>query len=305
MNEFYPGVTYYGIGKIIKKYANFPRALPCPVGIQHGWCSTTNQHDACFLAPENWYWSQWLEAQYKQDFQGLNTRAVGAPFLYLLKTSNYNNSTNKIRKGSIVFPSHSSKYLHINCDFQEYANILKNLPDEYKPITICMYHLDQHKGLDKPFLDKGFKVVTNGNSLYEMDFLFNFIKNTRDKKYAFSNQMTSALLFASSMGLHSFFYGPKFKVVSTYPNDENIDYTQNSRKWESQHIKYFNFPDCDINQQRKIVSQELGEELLLSPIEMNKILWRLTLKKEYIQSLTQKPRYQLKQIFKKMFTSYI
>lgn len=300
MREFYGSVTYYGIGEIIKRYANFPLTLPCPVAIQHGWSIITTKHDARYDASENWYWSQWLEANYKQEFNGLNTRAVGAPFLYLLKIINYSEPTNSQRKGSIIFPSHSSKLIDMECDFQEYANILENLPDEYKPITVCMYHLDQEKGLHKPFLAKGFKIVNNGTSIYESNFLINFINNTRDKKYAFSNQMTSALLFASSMGLHSFYYGPKFKTASTDPNYVNIDYTQHHRTWESQYIKYFNFPNCDIEKQKNIVSQELGEKLLLSPREMNRLLWLATLKRQYLKLLMREVKASIKAWIKKI-----
>ncbi len=165
MKEFYSSVTYYGIGKIIKKYANFPEKLPLPVGIQHGWTIFPSKHDARSDAAENWYWSNEIEQKYQQKYQGLNTKAIGAPFLYLLKIINYSELPLSQRKGSIVFPSHSSALIGMECDFHEYAAMLDSLPDEYKPITVCIYHLDRDKGLDKPFLERGFEVITNGTNL--------------------------------------------------------------------------------------------------------------------------------------------
>ncbi len=285
MKELYNSVTYYGISQIIKNYANFPDSIPLPVGIQHGWTVFPGKDDARFESVENWYWSKEIEQKYREKFDGLNTRVVGAPFLYLLKIMNYSELPLSQRKGSIVFPSHSSALIGMECDFSEYADMLDRLPDEYKPITVCIYHLDRDKSLDKPFLEKGFEVVTNGTNLYETNFLKNYVFNTQTKKYAFSNQMTSALLFASAMGLTSFFYGPTFSTKSSDPNYQGIDYTKHHRQWESQYSKYFAFPDCNLAEQQKLVARELGKEQILLPSEMNTVLWSLVLKQPYLIKL--------------------
>jgi hypothetical protein len=286
MEEFYSGVSYYGIGKIIKEYANFPRFLPFPVGIQHGWSKLPIVHDARYDAPENWYWSEDLATKYRNEFEGLNIRVVGSPFLYLLQNLQYVESSKK--KGSIVFPCHSSKFIEIKCNFDDYADMLESLPEEYKPITICMYYIDLDNGLDDPFRRKGFEIIKNGDSIFDIEFLKNFIKNTHNKKYAFSNQMTSALLFASTMGLKSFFYGPKFDTDSSKEpsfKDLNIDYTQHHRKWEEICLHYFEFPTCDIQSQKEFVSIEMGENYFLSSTEMNIILWQAVFNKHYLNKM--------------------
>ena len=285
MREFYSSVNYYGIGKIVKKYAGFPEQIPFPAGIQHGWTIFTGKHDALYDVAENWYWSDEIEQKYQKKFESLNTRVVGAPFLYLLKIMNYSELSLSERKGSIVFPSHSSALIGMECDFNEYADLLDRLPDEYKPITVCIYHLDRDKGLDQPFVEKGFEVVINGTNLYETNFLKNYVLNTQTKKYAFSNQMTSALLFASAMGLTSYFYGPSFVTKSVDPNYQDVDYTKHHRQWESTYNKYFAFPNCDLEAQKKLTAQELGMDKILSPSQMRWLLWRLVLTKPYLTCL--------------------
>ncbi|MGK7894837.1 MAG: hypothetical protein AB4372_14780 [Xenococcus sp. (in: cyanobacteria)] len=282
MKEFYGSATYYGIGQIIKTYADFPAFIPLPVSIQHGWINFACKHDARFDAAENWYWSNRIEQKYREKFAGLNTRVVGAPFLYLLKNLNYSELSPSQRKGSIVFPSHSATLIGMECDFDKYADMLDRLSDEYKPITVCIYYLDRDKGLDKPFLERGFEVVSNGPSVYETNFLKNYIINTQDKKYAFSNQMTSALLFASAMGLKSFFYGPSFITNSIEPNIEGMNYTEHHRQWESEYSKYFAFPNCNLEAQQKFAARELGRDTMLSPSEMRRLLWHLVFKKPYL-----------------------
>lgn len=299
MREFYASATYYGIGDIIKKYAKFPNFLPFPVAIQHGWSNSTGKHDARFDVPENWYWSDGIEQKYRQEFEGLSTRAISSPFLYLLKLMGYREYPTSQRRGSIIFPSHSAAFIGMECDFEQYADLLDRLPDKYKPITVCIYHLDADKGLDKPFLDKGFEVVSNGTSIYETKFLENFILNTQNKKYAFSNQMTSALLFASVLGLKSFFYGPSFITKSTDPHHEGVDYNQYHRKWESECRQYFTFPDCNLAAQQEFVAQELGKDNLFSPWQMRWLLWRLVLTKPYLKRLKNELRNLLASWLKK------
>lgn len=283
MKELHGNVTYYGIGKILKEYAGFPLWIPLPVAVQHGWSIIATKHEARYNAVENWYWSKNLEQKYQEEFPELRTRTTGAPFLYLLRSLNYTEPENK--QGSIVFPSHSSKLIEIKCDFTTYADLLESLPEDYKPITICMYYLDQERGLDKPFRDKGFEIVNNGNSLYDVSFLSNFIKNTDGKKYAFSNQMTSALLFASAMGLKSYFYGPEFEVESADPNYAHLDYTQHHRQWESEYAQLFHFPNCALQAQQNFVSEELGESYLLSKQAMKLLLFRNIFTLEYLIGL--------------------
>jgi hypothetical protein len=297
MQELYAGGGYYGIGKIIKEYANFPVCLPFPASIQHGGLTRiTHIHDAFPGSPENWFWTEDLAAKYQHEFRGLNIRVVGAPFLYLLTHLNYVEPLDM--KGSIVFPAHSSHLIKVECDFEKYADMLEALPDEYKPITVCMYFLDIESGFDASFKRKGFEIVKNGDSLYDINFLKQFIENTRGKKYAFSNQATSALLFASAMGLVSFFYGPQYTEMSNDPYYNPLDWTDEISDWEQQSLSYFRFPNCDIQTQREFVFNELGKPFLLTPKEMNKTLYKLVFSKKYFYSL-------LRRTLKELIKTYI
>jgi hypothetical protein len=194
LKELVGSVNYYGTEKIFRKYCGYSRWLPLPVSMQHGWSLLPVRHDALRNVGENWYWSKEIESAYMKNFPGIKTRAVGAPFLYHLKNIGYQEMPYKERKGSIVFPAHSSKYVSVNFNYEMYANMLNDLPDEYKPLTICLYHLDQEKGMDLPFREKGFIVVNNGSNLDQEDFLSNYVDNTRDKRYSFFNDPTSALI---------------------------------------------------------------------------------------------------------------
>ncbi|MFW6296279.1 MAG: hypothetical protein ACOC04_03705 [Halothece sp.] len=145
-----------------------------------------------------------------------------------------------------------------------------------------MYYLDLDKGYDKPFVKRGFPVVSNGSRDYkplgENSFLENFISHTKNKLYAFSNQLGSALFFANAMGLTSFYFETEINVdVSGSPLYKNLDVNQKFKENKTQFAHYFKFPDCDLVKQTEIVDRELGRDFMLSPAEMRNALWRCTL----------------------------
>ncbi len=113
--------------------------------------------------------------------------------------------------------------------------------------------------------------------------------------------MTSALLFASAMGLTSFFYGPSFTTESQDANYQSIDYTEHHRQWELEYGKYFAFPNPDLKAQQQLVDRELGKNKILSPSRMKLLLWRLVLTKSYLGYLKVELRNLLRSWVKKKF----
>lgn len=295
MKEFYETVTYYGMDKIMRQYAAFPRRLPLPVSIQHGWTLATGPGHAVEAAAENWYWSVMIEEKFRSAYPKITTRTVGAPFLYLLKLLAYAPLWPDQQKGSIVFPSHSTPRITMTCDFDVYASMLAELPAQYQPITVCLYYSDFEQGLEAPFLRKGFQVISNGASRYDPDFLWNFVHNTHGKRFAFSNQMTSALLFAGAMGLTAYFWGPEFSAHNPNPYWQGRDYTHYHRLWEDRYRDIFRFPESNQLDQQAVVKNELGINQMLTPRQMRNLLWRLTCRPKYLCQLLKREIHSLRQ----------
>lgn len=293
MKEFFREATYYGTGKIMRLYSGFPGFLPLPVSIQHGWAMSTSPVHAIKDAPENWYWSVEAEARYANAYPTISTRTSGAPFLYLLRLLNYQPLPVEEQQGSIVFPSHSTFQIGMVCDFDQYAAALVALPAQYHPITVCLYYTDYNQGLAEPFLRQGLPVVTNGPTHLDDNFLWNFMRNVHGKRYIFSNQMSSSLLFGVAMNLTAHFWGPEFQVFNPNKFWEHRDFNQYHRAWEEQFKDVFRFLDPDPALQKRAVAAELGQDRLLSPREMQRLLWRLTFHPNYRQQLL-KPWQQFK-----------
>jgi hypothetical protein len=285
MKEIFSEATFYGTGRIMRLYCGYPQFLPLPVSIQHGWAMTTSPVHAVKRAPENWYWSLAAEQRYATAYPDIATRTSGAPFLYLLQGLGYVPLAKAEQKGSIVFPSHSTYAIDMVCDFDQYAAALAALPRHYHPITVCLYYTDHDRGLAEPFSRHGMSVVTNGQSHLDADFLWNFVRNVHGKRYIFSNQMSSSLLFGVAMDLTAHFWGPEFQVFNPNKFWERRDFNQYHRAWEAQYREAFRFPDPDLTQQKQVVDEELGRAQMLSPGQMRSLLWRLTFHPKYRRQL--------------------
>ena len=286
MPEIFGSASYYGIGKILKKYSKFPVWLPLPVNVQHGFLGRrATSHDALKSAPENWYWDEETLKSHMKFFPGIKGRTVGSPFLYLLRCINRSGGSNTEKKGTIVFPAHSSAFTKVTSDFNSFADQLSELPEKFHPITICAYHIDYERGDYKPFMERGFGIVTNGSGLYDTTFLYNFINNVKDKKFAISNSHSSALYFSSALGVIAYHMGPAFDVDNKDPHTMIIDLNREGQNCLDRFPEYFSFPNANIELQQKCVMQILGQDYLLDSKEMKRILWRKAFTRNYVVTL--------------------
>lgn len=287
MKEIFGSVNYYGIGNIIRNYCGFSKILPLPVSIQHGWYLAAVQHDAKKNAGENWYWSKEIESQYNRKYSDIKTRATGAPFIYHLWNIGYQEMPIEQRKGSIVFPAHSSDFVTVDYNYEKFAAMLDGLPEKYKPITVCIYYIEHEKGMDRFFKEKGFQIVTNGMSLYQSDFLHNYVDNTKDKLYAFSNEPTSALIYASLMGLTAFYFGPTVKeFLVDKPLPAEIKMFEQRKKITNHWQVLFRFPDCDRSKQKEYCDLVAGKDVLLEKKDMRNLLYRILFSRRFLFFLT-------------------
>ncbi|CAK8724228.1 hypothetical protein LDFHOB_14050 [Candidatus Electronema aureum] len=245
-----------------------------------------NQHDARADAAENWYWSLDIAKKFKSKYPDIKYRVIGAPFLYCLKNINYIHEESEFKKGSIVFPFHSTENIEIGFDYEEYCKMLIDLPDEYKPVTICIYHNDKKKQKDKIFIQHGFEVVCNGDNPCDDNFLYNFVKNVHGKKYLFTNEWSSAMHYASIMEIMVYLYGPSVSLIKSCDDNYQVDYSNKCwRPFKEEYRKYYLFPNGDEERQVVIANKELGMDSILSVRKMNFFLWKNVFTVKYMSTI--------------------
>lgn len=108
--------------------------------------------------------------------------------------------------GTIAYPAHSSPFVKAEIDWQEYIDKLNQLPDEFKPINICLYFQNILKGDHNIFIKNGFKVYCAGHA-NDPDFVDNFYEILKHHKYSTANECGSHILYSIGFGIPTFVYG--------------------------------------------------------------------------------------------------
>lgn len=281
IREIYPTVPFYGHGSILKRYAGIPEWVPLPFGVQHGW--TTYPHNADFRngARRVVVWSAHIRDMYRERYPSIEFFEIGAPFLYLLASTGIASGDALERRGSIVFPVHSSHLVDVAYSFAEFAEELRALPDIYHPVTVCMYYVDLERGRDQEFRKAGFNVVSAGKSRLSRDFLARFVALTSPRRFAFSNHLSSALFYANALGLPAFLIGPRpefsfDRCVDPPKGGQGDPLALRQKYWD-----VYRFPGRDFLEQRAVASKELGEGNLVTAEMMRRLVLAAMVRPEY------------------------
>jgi hypothetical protein len=259
----FPGGEFYGIKEILLGYARLPRFLPLPVAVQHGWQRFAHGFEASAMPPEIWVWSSRLAKELEEFYPAGRIRIVGAFFYYLLDKMR-DELPVKAMQGSICIPPHSSHLAKTEYSLQRYIENLAQLGSEMKPITVMLYYLDMDEHTVTLYEKAGFRVVSNG-TLYDAQFLRNFITNVYEKKYCIYSDLGSGVLYASELGL----IPVRIDVQSTVLNQGNAHITN---KMLSAVGKFDNEFVAKMNE--SVIKDEMGHQYILSPQAVRALILR-------------------------------
>lgn len=259
----YAGAGFYGIRETLLAYAKLPGFFPLPVAVQHGWLRYATTFEASGNPPEIWVDSQRIASELEAFYPKKRIRIIGSFYYYLLALLRDDLSP-VVRSGSICIPPHSSHLVSTVYAVEDFARKLNELGDEYKPITVMVYYLDMISSTVEIYEKYGFKVVSNG-SLFEVNFLKNFVRNVHDKQHCIFSDLGSGVLFAADMGLNLV----HMDIESCYVNLGQKHGTDEQRSG----IKMFDEKFMrSLDKER--VSLELGKPYLLSPSELRRAILR-------------------------------
>lgn len=286
---------FYGHSHIIKSYCNLPEHEPIPMAIQHGADRSYQQllHEI-FEEPlfDYWVYSARVKKNANRKF-GVslsNLHILGAPFAYLCRILNHQLSPVEARKGTIAFPDHSTPGKEIIGQYEDYANELSRLPNEFHPITVSVHPHDIQLNKHLTFLNHGFAVVTAGNSSpLQINFLHNFYHFCKDKRYATSNALNATPpTYVMYLGIPFFLTG-RPSTYNTTSEKEAKYVTEEDHLHLEQFYNRFTFKalgDPDIQkEQLKYAYDDLGHDYLLQPKELLDYIIRIRNKQPYIDKI--------------------
>jgi hypothetical protein len=195
--------SYYGHKQILATYAGLRRPRPILGYLLHGWHPwfpwMPDAEVILSSVPRGLPIFAWSERDRRMLVEAGARRVVsiGAPFLYLLEMRGEPEPADP--RSLVAFPFHTITRAGFENVWEEYARHLETL-EGFDRVTVCLYPND----FDSPevrscFERRGFETTTNG-LYHDPSFLHRFYELVGDHGAATSNRISTALVYAASMG---------------------------------------------------------------------------------------------------------
>jgi len=264
----------YSIGHWLKKYALYPTKLPLCNYIDHGMPDDTiPKHEIENEAPLIFKFPPRLVEEYKKVSKKPVYCLMNPTIFYRLKNKI---KQNQEAKGTLFFVAHSTPIIDDNINWEHFIINLNNIPEQFKPIDICLHNHDIVKGLDNIFKLNKFKVVCIGNP-NNKDFVKDFYSILKNYKFTMSNLIGSYTFYSVEMNIPFSLFGEEPKYYNK--GDENIEFGDyDSYKSQPTYQKAFalfnNFYNKITNEQNEFVNFELGKTQTIGRIKACLLLYK-------------------------------
>lgn len=278
---------FYGQASVIKRFAGIDEESSLPVVLEHGinlddqmWDHDRDADMPMILSPTKW------RADVHHKLSGKPTAPIGFGYLYAIKLvdqqlidqrkrakiQDFENGEN--RSGTIAFPCHSTQTIRAKFSHAEMAERLLSLPDEFHPISVCIFWKDFLHGDSLPYENRGIDVVSAGH-MFDRNFLLRFHDLCRTFRFATSNEIGSHLFMSAASGCN-FFYLDSSPVRWEIPDDELHNCAQQNEMFKyckQESRKLFGKPLGESDEvQRAFVDHFIGTNFLRTKRQLNQIL---------------------------------
>jgi hypothetical protein len=263
----------YGIGYWLKKYAYYPSWLPLCNYIEHGLnvSKVIPKHEKETEATLFFRYSA-IKTEAHRKISNKSIHCIISPYAFYRGSKKIKKKSTA--KGTLYFPSHSTELIDDLTNWDVFIADLKNIPDSFKPIDICLHPTDVDKGLDKIFISKGYKVFSAG-SLTSEKFLENFYAILKNYNFTMSNHLGSYAFYSIEMGTPFSLYGAFPKLFNK--GDENFELGNftNYKKSITENVGnlFEGFHSKITKEQKEFVEFELGKTQTISRLKASRLLY--------------------------------
>lgn len=263
----------YGFGKYIRKYGFYPSWLPLCVFTDHGpGACTPYPVELESTAPVQLYHSP-ISVENWKAISRKPCYCMYSPFVFYRQRNKIEVSSGA--RGTIAFPAHTTPSIDDVSDIQVYIDQLKQLPEEFQPVSVCLHMHDINKGMHNKFIQNGLEVFTAGNSMDDR-FIERFYSIIRRFKYSTSNFLGSYTYYCVEAGIPFFIYGEKPRLInktdSNVPLGEYDPYKSVDLYRKSQDL-FAEVSTVITANQKELVCRDLGLTVGISRIRMATILY--------------------------------
>ena len=183
-------------------------------------------------------------------------------------------------KGTLVFFTHHVPGIEWQGhDDMKYLQQLKELPEKFQPVVVCMHMHDVNAGHHKKLRDWGLPIVTIGN-VYDDKFIDRFYTLVSQFSYGTSQEWGSQVAYMTELGIPYFFLG-KPPVLINFTHKE-LPMGRVNRFQDSYHKSYlekseklFAHPvDIVTNEQKEFINEVLGINSTIKEQEIRHLIWQ-------------------------------
>ncbi len=269
----------YSIGKCLRYWTKYPIFLPLYVYSDHGVNLDPHlaPHELKSPAKVHLTWNPEKESRYNY-LAGKKVIQIMNPWVAYRRMRRITRSEKT--EGTLVFFSHSTPNVRWKGhDTKEYFSMLRELPEKFQPVVLCLHMHDIKAGVHKKLRRHGFPIVTAGN-VRAVNFVDKFYDLVKNYSYATSQEWGSQVAYCVEFDVPYFFFGER--AVLENIADNNLPLGKVERYSDRYHeelgekiYQLFSFPvDKVTDKQRAIIESILGFGSSISRKQLLKILWR-------------------------------
>lgn len=268
----------YSFGKCTREWIYFPKLFPLYVYSDHGAGLHSNMYPHEQEHGFNIHFT-WHPVKVKRYENNNNCKLIRVPHPWISYRKRHDVKLSEDRKGTLVFFTHHVPKLRWeNHDSEEYFDMLKELPEKFKPIVLCMHMHDINAGHHKDLRRHGLPIVTVGNTS-ETSFVDRFYEMVKKYSYATSPDWGSQTAYCVELGVPYFFLGDRPKLINESHDQEplgEVGYKDElHKKYYLRAEELFRQPvDMVTLEQRIFIESILGMDADTTRIQASLILWR-------------------------------
>ena len=274
--ELHQQNDYYGQAHILKTYAGIKTDRSLKFVVEHGihlddivWNVDTESPLSAIASCSEW------RGDVLRGETNKSVMPTGFGYLYAMDTARAiagPDPSDSVRRGTLVFPCHSTHSITTTFDQRSYAKRLKSLPEEYQPVYICGYWKDILDGRLDAYEEQGLPVVTCGH-MYDSEFMLRFHDLCRQFRYTVSNSIGTHLFQSVASGCR-FFFLASTPIEYDIPDGDRPQCGQFNpmfRAAEQQAKALFSSPQsCVTQEQKDFVDHYIGTRHKLSRTDMRR-----------------------------------
>lgn len=272
--EIYYMASIYSLGRGIKMMAGIPQWLPVPATIDHA----VEQSDALYgsqqtqLSRYHLTWSKWRIAAEGSTHKKIHFTMHPMVAIRRLKKL----SKLVAARGTIIFVPHSDQQTDTHVDFPRLIDSVLSLPENLKPLVLCLHMEDINRGLHKKLRKFGLPIVTagNANSLWFADRFYSILRNFQ---YGTSSVNGSHSFLAEEFGVSFFLLGDQVEALEVNRLHSAIhpEGSQGLHRAQRFDEVFRTFPPTRTVEKDQLVQYALGTDIPLSEHQklLRNLLW--------------------------------